>query len=84
MTSLAALARGPAGRRQVGQVHFGILAREDQPVRAGFQRGGHGGVGVVGRGFAAVLPVGMPMSMPGRMRHLPCTPASARCVSRKT
>jgi len=45
----------PSGGRQVGELHFRVLARENQSVRSGFQSGGYGGIGVLGRGFAAVL-----------------------------
>src|SRR5881397_1934551 len=49
------LANGAAGGGEIGQAHLGVFAREDQAISAGFERGGGGGVGVVGRGFARVL-----------------------------
>src|SRR5881396_922344 len=43
---------------QVGQAHLGIFPREDHPVRAGLERGGCRGIGVVARSLAAVLASG--------------------------
>ena len=40
------LPRRFARRFEIGQAHFGVFAGEDQAVRARFEGGGHGGVGV--------------------------------------
>ena len=46
--ALRGVADGTAGRGQIRQPHFGILAREDNAVCAGLEGGQGGGVSVVG------------------------------------
>jgi hypothetical protein len=46
---------GAPGGSDVGEVHFGVFAGEDEAVGPGTQSGGHSRVGVVRRGFATAF-----------------------------